>query len=96
MVRTPPGLKHFLALAVLAGGPAILGTWVGGYAFDPVLATVFLAIGIGAIVQVIWEVGKLVARDNARAGRPAVNWITLGGVATGVAIMYFTAFLVKF
>lgn len=96
VVRAPPGWRHFVALAVLAGGPAIVGTWVGGYAFDPVLATVFLAIGIGAIVQVIWEVGKLVARDNARAGRPAVNWITLSGVVAGVAIMYFTAFLVKF
>lgn len=96
IVRAPPGLKHFAALAVLAGGPAVLGTLLGGYAFNPVLATVFLAIGIGAIVQVIWEVGKLVARDNARAGRPAVNWITLSGVVAGVAIMYFTAFLVKF
>jgi hypothetical protein len=60
-----------VALAVLAGGPAILGTLLGSYAFDPVLATVFLAIGIGAILQVIWEVGKMVVRDNARraAGR---------------------------
>ena len=96
VVRVSPGLKHFVALAVLAGGPAILGTWVGSYAFNSVLATVFLAIGIGAIVQVIWEVGKLVVRDNERAGRPSANWITLSGVAAGVAIMYFTAFLVKF
>ena len=96
VVRVSPGLKHFVALAVLAGGPAILGTLLGSYAFNPVLATVFLAIGIGAIVQVIWEVGKMVVRDNARAGRPAVNWITLSGVVAGVAIMYFTAFLVKF
>lgn len=96
VVRISPGLKHFVAWAVLAGGPAIVGTWLGGYAFNPVVATVFLAIGIGAIVQVIWEVGKLVAGDNARAGRPAVNWVTLSGVVAGVAIMYFTAFLVKF
>jgi hypothetical protein len=60
------------------------------------LATIFLAIGIGAILQVIWEVGKLIARDSARMGVPALNWSTLAGGIVGVAIMYFTAFLVKF
>ncbi len=49
-----------------------------------------------AIVQVIWEVGKLIVRDSARLGQPALTWSTLGGVVAGAAIMYFTAFLVKF
>lgn len=96
IVRQNPGLKHFALLVLLAGGPAILGTWLGGFAFNPVLATVFLAIGVGAILQVIWEVGKLVARDSAKLGQPLVNWITLGGLVIGLALMYFTAFLVKF
>lgn len=96
VVRHQPAWTHFVRLALLAGGPAILGTWIGGFAFNPVLATLFLALGIGAIVQVIWEVGKLVVRDNARLGLPALNWSTLGGVVAGAAIMYFTAFLVKF
>ena len=30
------------------------------------LATIFLAIGVGAILQVVWEVGKLVAKDSVR------------------------------
>ena len=96
LVREPPRWVHFLLLALLAGGPALLGTWVGGFAFSPVLATVFLAIGLGAILQVIWEVGKLVVRDSKRAGDAPVNWRSLGGVGAGVAIMYVTAFLVKF
>ena len=83
-------------LALIAGGPAILGTWLGGFAFNPVLATVFLAVGVGAIVQVVWEVGRLVARNTAALGAPLVGWSTLGGFAVGVALMYFTAFLVKF
>lgn len=96
VVRHNPGFKHFFLLALLSGGPAILGTWIGGFAFDPVLATIFLAIGVGAILQVVWEVGKLVARDSARFGLPLVNWINLSGLVVGIALMYFTAFMVKF
>lgn len=96
VVRKNPGLKHFALLLLIAGGPAILGTWFGGFAFDPVLATIFLAIGIGAILQVVWEVGKLVLRDSDSLGLGRVNWINLAGVFAGIAIMYFTAFMVKF
>lgn len=96
IVRDNPGLKHFGLLLLLAGGPAILGTWVGGFAFNPVLATIFLAIGVGAILQVVWEVGKLIIKDNARLGLPVINWVNLSGITLGFAIMYFTAFLVKF
>lgn len=96
VVRKNPGLRHFLLLALIAGGPAILGTWVGGFAFDPVLATIFLAIGVGAILQVVWEVGKLVARDSTKLGLPLINWVNLGGVFVGIVLMYFTAFFVKF
>ncbi len=96
IVRKNPGWQHFALLLLIAGGPAILGTWFGGFAFDPTIATIFLAIGIGAILQVVWEVGKLVARDTAKLGKPVINWVNLAGVAAGLAIMYFTAFFVKF
>lgn len=96
IVRENPGLKHFALLILLAGGPAVLGTWIGGFAFNPVLATIFLAIGVGAILQVVWEVGKLVARDTQRMGLPLINWVNLAGLVTGLALMYFTAFMVKF
>jgi zinc transporter ZupT len=96
IVRENPGLRHFALLLLLAGGPAILGTWIGGFAFNPVLATVFLAIGIGAILQVVWEVGKLIARDSARINQSVVNWVNLSGFTVGLAVMYVTAFLIKF
>jgi hypothetical protein len=96
IVRKNPGLKHFAYLLLLSGGPAILGTWFGGFAFNPVLATIFLAIGIGAILQVVWEVGKLVARDSAKLGLSLFNWVNLSGLFVGIAIMYLTAALVKF
>lgn len=96
IVKRNPGLKHFVLLCLLAGGPAILGTIIGSFAFDPVLATVFLGIGLGAIAQVVWEVGKLIARDNKSHDEPVVNWVNLSGVVAGIAIMFVTAFLVKF
>ena len=96
VVRERPALRHFALLALLAGGPAILGTWIGGFAFSPLWATIFLAVGIGAILQVIWEVGKLLVRDSSRVQEPVYSWVNLSGVVVGAAIMYFTAFLVKF
>jgi ZIP family zinc transporter len=94
LVRERPPLAHFAALALLAGGPAILGTWIGAFVYSPFWTTIFLAIGVGAILQVIVEVGRLIARGQSRHSEPALNWTTLGGVTAGIAVMYATALLV--
>ncbi len=91
-----PRIRTFIGLALLAGAPAMLGTWIGGYAFSPLLAVLFLSIGAGAILQVIWEVGKLLLKDAQRLGQPAVSWLNFAGITAGVLVMYLTAFLVKF
>lgn len=89
-----PRLYHFVLLALLAGGPAILGTWIGGFAFNPLWAVVFLSIGAGAILQVVYEVSRLILRDSQRRDVEAVSVLNLSGFVLGIAIMYFTAFLV--
>jgi zinc transporter, ZIP family len=94
LVRDRPPLMHFVGLALLAGGPAILGTWIGAFVYSPFWTTIFLAIGIGAILQVIVEVGRLIRRSQQKAGEPALTWATFGGVAAGIAVMYLTALLV--
>lgn len=91
-----PRLRTFVLLAILAGAPAMLGTWIGGFAFNPFLAVLFLSLGAGAILQVIWEVGKLLVRDAKRRNETAVSWLNFAGIAGGILIMYVTAFLVKF
>ena len=96
LTRDRPTLKQFALLALLAGAPASIGAWIGGFAYSPLMATIFLGIGVGAIFQVIIEVGRLMWRDAAKDGIPAINWANVGGLAAGVALMYFTAFFVKF
>ncbi len=91
-----PGFWTFAGLALLAGAPAILGAWIGGFAFNPVLTTVFLGIGVGAIWQVIVEVGEFLRRNADRENEPLVSWTNVGGFLIGLGIMYVTAFLVSF
>jgi len=95
LVGNRPKLAHFLALAAIAGAPAIVGTWIGAFTFSPFWTTVFLAIGIGAILQVIVEVGRLVYRSQRRHNEPALTWVSLGGVTAGIVVMYATALLVS-
>ena len=90
-----PRFAHFAALALLGGGPAIVGTWIGGFAYSNLLSAVFLAIGVGAILQVVYEVGRLLMRDSTRSKAPVFSATNLGGLTTGIAIMYVTALLVS-
>ena len=94
ILRERPRLVHFLWLALLGGGPAIVGTWIGGFAFSNLLAAIFLAVGAGAILQVIYEVTRLLLKDSARTKTPVLSAPNLGGFVVGVAIMYATALLV--
>lgn len=91
-----PSFLTFAGLALLAGFPAVLGAWIGGFAFSPLLGTIFLGIGLGAIWQVIVEVTGLLRRYAERENTAFISWLNLSGFLLGLAIMYFTAFLVKF
>ena len=79
-----PGIWTFVGLALLAGAPAILGAWIGGFAFNPVLTAVFLGIGVGAIWQVIVEVGEFLRRNAKREDQPLVTWPNVGGFLLGL------------
>lgn len=94
LVSDRPRLVHFLFLGAIAGAPAILGTWIGALVYSPLWTSIFLAIGVGAIVQVIVEVALLIGRNQARDGQPGVTWTTLGGFTAGLVVMYATALLV--
>lgn len=95
ITKDRPKLYQFALLALLAGAPASVGAWIGGFAFSPLLAVIFLGIGVGAIIQVIVEVSRLLLRDAEKIGQPVTSWVNVGGLALGIAIMYATALLVS-
>ena len=93
LLRAEPRPIHFVGLALLAGGPAILGAWIGGLVFDPFWSAIFLAVGAGAILQVVYEVGRLlVAEGEGTEG--LWRGEVLAGAALGLIIMYATALIV--
>jgi zinc transporter ZupT len=77
-------------LVLIAGAPAILGTWTGGYVRSDVLGVVFFAAAAGAALEVVVEVGRWL-RTRAPGGLTS-GWV-LGGFLGGVAIMYVTGLL---
>jgi zinc transporter ZupT len=77
-------------LALVAGAPAILGAWIGGYTSSDVLGVLFFAIAAGAAFQVVVEVSRYVAR-NAPGG--LTSGYALGGFLVGIAGMYVTGLL---
>ena len=91
-----PRLTTFAGLALLAGSPAILGAWMGGFAFSPLLTVLFLGVGTGAIWQVMFEVGELLRAYARSKSEGVITWINVGGFLAGVLTMYLTAFLVSF
>ena len=81
------GFGRLAALALVAGAPAILGAWIGGFVVNDVLAVLFFGIAVGAALQVVVEVGRYVA---ARTPGGLSSGPVVGGFLAGIAIMYLT------
>ena len=79
------------ALAVIAGAPAIVGAWIGGFLTSDLLGVLFFAVATGAALQVVVEVGRYVARKAPGGLRS--GWVG-GGFLAGVAVMYLTGLLI--
>ncbi len=77
-------------LALIAGAPAILGAWIGGFVTNEILAVLFFSLAVGAALQVVVEVGRYVAR---RAPGGLGSGAVVGGFLAGIAIMYATGIL---
>jgi zinc transporter ZupT len=91
VARTRVRVATLAALAVVAGAPAVVGAWMGGYTSSDVLGALFFAIAAGAAFQVVVEVGRFVARTapgGLRSGH------AIAGFLAGVATMYVTGVLV--
>ena len=88
-------IKRLVWLALIAGGPAVLGTLVGGTSISPFWTALAFGIGAGAILQVIIEVGGVFLRGRKELPVPWYSAASLSGFSLGIAIMYATAFVVR-
>jgi ZIP family zinc transporter len=80
-----PSPRHFVALCLIAGAPAILGAWAGGFAFSPPWAALAFGVAAGAIAQVIWTIARQGIRgSNLFAGLGAAGFVA------GLLFMYAT------
>ena len=86
-----PSLGKLAALVLIAGAPAILGAWIGGFITNDLLGVLFFSIAVGAALQVVVEVGRYVAR---RAPGGLGSGYVIGGFLAGILIMYLTGLLI--
>ncbi|MEJ7750388.1 MAG: hypothetical protein WKF32_02920 [Thermoleophilaceae bacterium] len=84
-------LRRLAGLGLLAGLPAVFGAWIGASAFNTSLAAFMFGLGAGAIAQVIVQIAPAV-RDSA--GK-LLHPLAVGGIVTGVLLMYVTGLLVS-
>lgn len=95
ILKKRPPLLAFAGLALLAGGPAVIGMWLGSLAFSAHWAAFAMAVGAGAILQVVVEVGAYLMRSNDAGADIFYTRPVIIGLTAGVAFMYATAALVK-
>ncbi len=92
ILRDRPGASKLGLMGLIGGGPAILGAWIGGFAPSDFLAVLFLAIGTGAIFEVVCEIAKLIQKDTAKQAMP---FMVFSGVLTGMLLLWVTGLLIK-
>jgi zinc transporter, ZIP family len=86
-------VRDLVKLGLIGGVPTIAGAWIGGFVYSPVWSVLFLAVGVGAIAQVIVQIVRQMA-----AGQPVARQLARGpvlaGLTAGFAVMYLTGMLV--
>jgi hypothetical protein len=86
-------ISDLMKLGLIGGLPTIGGAWLGGFVYSPVWSVLFLAIGVGAIAQVIGQIARQVGREKSET-RAFASTPVLSGLLAGFAVMYVTGMLV--
>jgi zinc transporter ZupT len=92
VLRDRPGLRNLAMMGLVGGVPAILGAWIGGFSPSPILAVLFLAIGTGAVFEVVYEIAKLIRKDTTRQAMPLT---VFSGIISGMLMLWVTGLLIK-
>jgi zinc transporter ZupT len=80
-------------LGLIGGVPTIAGAWLGGFVYSPVWSVLFLAVGVGAIAQVIGQIARHMTHEGS-VTRALASGPVLAGLFAGFAVMYVTGMLV--
>ena len=86
-------VTKLMIMGLIAGGPTIIGAWIGGFLYSPIATVIFLSIGAGAIFQVVYSIAAWMYHTNGSRGLLNNHWIIMG-FAFGMLIMYLTGLLV--
>jgi ZIP family zinc transporter len=92
VLRDRPSVRQLALLGLVGGGPAIIGAWIGGFSPSPTLAVVFLAVGTGAILEVVYEIAKLIQKDTSKQPMPMT---VFSGILAGMLLLWVTGLLIK-
>jgi len=90
LAKTKSPTFKIIILGLIAGAPAILGTWIGGFFYSPYTAIIFLSIGAGAIFQVALVILKWIYQSEQKLVQASI----ISGIGVGMLIMYITSILV--
>jgi zinc transporter, ZIP family len=91
VARGRPTLTRLAVLGVIAGGPAIVGAWIGTTALNPALTAFLLGVGVGAIAQVVVQLLPLIRNPEGRYLHPG----SAIGLVAGLAVLYATSLLIS-
>ena len=83
-------IAKMIGLGLIAGTPAIFGCWVGGFSFSPLFTLIFLAIGAGAIFQVVISIFQYMKGKSDLLS----NTSLFAGVSVGLIVMYLTSVII--
>ncbi len=92
VLRDRPGIVNLALMGLVAGTPAIIGAWIGGFSPSPTLAVLFLGIGTGAVFEVVYEIAKLIRKDTSQTTQPLTIF---SGIVTGMLLLWITGLLIK-
>jgi zinc transporter ZupT len=89
----PVSVGELVKLGLIGGVPTVAGAWLGGFVYSPVWSVLFLAVGVGAIAQVIGQIVRHMTHEGSVA-RALATGPVLAGLFAGFAVMYITGMLV--
>lgn len=89
-------IRKLIVMGLIAGVPTIIGAWIGGFLYSPLAAIIFLAIGAGAIFQVVLSITSwMSSTNNSEPSRKAMlSTPMFAGFTVGMAIMYVTSLMI--